>query len=89
MLNIRLIMVSVLITGGVVLPRILQYFKIDIGVINILTEPWATYLIIMIAILLFFYTWLKNVKYFLLILIIALIGSFGLTLYFCKLPLPW
>lgn len=87
--NVRVIIVSTLITIGVVLPRILQYFQLDIGVINILTEPWATFLILMIALLLLFYTWLKNIKFFLVFLALVILVAFGLTFYFCELPLPW
>jgi len=87
--NVRVIIASTLITAGVVIPRILQYFKLDIGVINMLTEPWATFLILMIALLILFYTWLKNIRLFLIFLALAILISFGLTMYFCHLPLSW
>ena len=87
--SVRVIIASSLITIGVVVPRILQYFQLDLGVVNALTEPWATFLLIMIALLILFYTWLKTVKFFLIFLALAILVAFGLTLYFCKLPLPW
>jgi len=87
--SIRVIIVSMIITLGVVLPRILQYFELDIGFVNVITEPWATFLVLMIAFLLLFYTWLKNVKFFLIFLALAILVAFGLTFYFCQLPLPW
>ena len=87
--NFRVVLTSILITGFVVIPRILNYFQLNHPIIAELTAPWATFLVVFSAIILLFYSFLKNIRYFLIFLVIAILVAFGLTLYFCDLPLLW
>ena len=77
--SFRVVLASILITGFVVIPRILNYFQLNHPIIAELTAPWATFLVVFSAIK----------RYFLIFLVIAILVAFGLTLYFCDLPLLW
>jgi len=87
--SIRVIITSIIITAGIIIPRILQYFQLDMGALDALTSPWATFLILLLALFILLYTWLKHLKFFLVFLAIAVLVAFGLTMYFCQMALPW
>ena len=86
--SIRIPIATGLITGLIVVPRLLMYFGLVWGPLDIITSAWATFLIVLIAIGILFFNWIKNRKLCLLVYVIMVVVAFFATLYFCQLPLP-
>jgi len=87
--SVRVLITSLIITIGVVLPRILFYFGLGAEPIPTMTSPWFTFLALFIACMVVLWMFIKNMKYTILFIALAVLVSFGLTHYFCDLPLPW
>ena len=87
--SIRVPIATGLITGLIVVPRILMYFGLNWGPLDVLTSAWCTFLVVLFAIGILFWSWIKSRKLCILVYVIAVLVAFFATLYFCELPLPF
>lgn len=87
--SVRVTIAMGLITALIVVPRILVFFGLEWDVIDVITSPWATFLVILIAAGIFLFNWIKSRKLCLLAYVAMVLVAFFLTFYFCQLPLPF
>ena len=87
--NFRTIVTMLLITGGIVVPRILMYFGLTGQFMTDWTSAAATFVILLLAFGIFSWQWLRNRRLMLPIITLIFIAAFAITHYFCGLPLPW
>ena len=86
--SIRIPIATGLITGLIVIPRILMYFGLNWGPLDVITSAWATFLVILIAVGILFWPWIKSRKLCMLVYVVMVLVAFFGTLYFCGMPLP-
>lgn len=80
---------SILSIVLIVIPRVLQYFGLTGGIIDLIVSPWVTFFLFLIILGLMLSPWLKNKKLAIPLLVLIIVIAFFVTIYLCRLPVPW
>ena len=73
----------------IVIPRVLQYFGLTGEIIDFIVSPWVTFLLFLIILGLMLSPWLKNKKFAIPLFVLIVVVSCFVTIYLCRLPVPW
>jgi len=80
---------AMIITFLVVIPRMLVYFGLNLSILTTIISPWMTFLIVLVAAIVFMSPWLRNpalLPYGLIACIaVALLVAAAVTMYQCNL----
>jgi len=80
--NIRTVLAYTLIILFIALPRMLMHFGLEAQTLTDLTSLWATFIILLIAEIIFLWQYIRNWKTLVFALIIAVVIAFILTGFF-------
>lgn len=87
--KVTTIIASLMLTGLVILPRILVYFGLNLSILQTIISPWATFLIVLIAALIIMGPWMRNPKILpfglVACLAVAILVAVAVTMYQCGL----
>jgi len=74
--NVRAVMASVLFLSTVVIPKILNNLGLELGSFAFMLEIWWVFIIVLIAECLLFWSWLRDLRFTIIALILAVIVAY-------------
>jgi len=80
--NARTVIAWLIISIFVIIPRMLVYFGLQHQALTDLTSLWATFIIVLIAEVIMLWGYIRNIKYTIYMVIIAIVIAFILTSFF-------
>ena len=81
-LSIRTVGASILLTGFILFPRLLIYLGLTNSLLTDLTSMWATFIIVLIAILLLLGRYVLRPRYMFVCIVVAMVIAFVMASYF-------